>query len=124
MKRYSIKEPGGPLQWLPSIKKQNGSFVTTYTLNKTISLTDLTDEDLSINIGADPSDWKTDAVPDEGSGFWADIGSIFGGSTNPGSIPTFVSNTAMRGISFKFTFGTLRFFSVTNVLRKCPLPTQ
>ncbi|PPQ95728.1 hypothetical protein CVT26_008371 [Gymnopilus dilepis] len=92
VKRYSIKEPGGPLQWLPSIKKQNGSFVTTYTLNKTISLTDLTDEDLSINIGADP------------------------GSTNPGSIPTFVSNTAMRGISFKFTFGTLRFFSVTNVL--------
>ncbi|KAJ3832648.1 hypothetical protein F5878DRAFT_702971 [Lentinula raphanica] len=112
----SIKEPGGPIQWMPSTKKFDGSFNTTYTLNKTIELTNLTDEDLSINIGAEPHDWKTVAVPDEGDGFWGQIGQIFGGSHNPGDIPSFVRDTTMGGISFSFSFGKLRFFSVTNVL--------
>ncbi|KAJ3746985.1 hypothetical protein EV360DRAFT_89905 [Lentinula raphanica] len=115
-KRYSIKEPGGPIQWMPSTKKFHGSFNTTYTLNKTIELTNLTNEDLSINIGAEPHDWKTVAVPDEGDGFWGQIGQIFGGSHNPGDIPSFVRDTTMGGISFSFSFGKLRFFSVTNVL--------
>ena len=118
VKRYSIKEPGGPIEWLPSVRDEYGSFSTTYTLDKTIELTDLTNEDLSINVGADPRDWKTEAVPDQGSGFWGEIGTIFGGAVNPGSIPSFVRDTTMGGIGFSFSFGKLRFFSVTNVLRK------
>ncbi|KAJ3710492.1 hypothetical protein C8R42DRAFT_648802 [Lentinula raphanica] len=115
-KRYSIKDPGGPIEWMPSTRDFHGSFNTTYTLNKTIELTDLTDQDLSISIGAEPNDWKTVAVPDEGDGFWGQIGQIFGGSYNPGDIPSFVRDTTMGGISFSFSFGKLRFFSVTNVL--------
>ena len=106
---------------MPSTKNFEGSFNTTYTLDKTIDLTDLSDEDLSINIGVGSQDWRMDAVPDAGNGFWGDIGSIFGGVKNPGDIPSWVQDNTMEGISFTFSFGTLRFFSVTNILRESSL---
>ncbi|KAJ4478189.1 hypothetical protein J3R30DRAFT_2874429 [Lentinula aciculospora] len=117
VKRYSIYDEGGIIQWLPSTNNYHGSFNTTYTLNKTIDLIDLTDEDLSISIAVQPSDWQTVVVPNEGDGFWGQISQIFGGSYDSGTIPSFVRDTTMDAkINFSFSFGTLRFFSVTNVL--------
>ncbi|PSS18889.1 hypothetical protein PHLCEN_2v3204 [Hermanssonia centrifuga] len=116
IKRFWLKDPDGPGQWVPDTKKCDGSFNTTYTLDKTISLTDLSDEDLSINVDARSDEWRTDPVPDAGNGFWGDISAVFGGTAHQGDIPSFVKDTTMGGIEFTLSFGKLRFFSVTNIL--------
>ncbi|PSS18882.1 hypothetical protein PHLCEN_2v3197 [Hermanssonia centrifuga] len=118
IKKRWRNDTGGPGEWVPSSKKCDGSFNTTYTLDKTISLTDLSDEDLSIDVRAGSNEWRPDAVPDAGNGFWGDISTIFGGTAHQGDIPSFVRDTTMGGISFKISFGTLRFFSVTNILQQ------
>ncbi|PSS18890.1 hypothetical protein PHLCEN_2v3205 [Hermanssonia centrifuga] len=116
IKRFWLNDSDGPGQWVPDAKKCDGSFNTAYTLDKTISLTDLSDEDLSINVDARSDEWRTDAVPDAGNGFWGDISAVFGGTAHQGDIPSFVQDTTMGGIGFKLSFGALRFFSVTNIL--------
>jgi hypothetical protein len=63
-------------------------------------------------------DWKVETKPDEGGSFWENFGAAFGGTAKVGFLPDFIKDSAIEGIGFNFDFGTLRFFSVTNVFRE------
>ncbi|KAK7045937.1 hypothetical protein VNI00_006932 [Paramarasmius palmivorus] len=92
-----------------------GGFTATFTLKKIFDIKSLTQEDLKISIDFSKDDWTVETKPDEGGSFWENFGAAFGGTAKVGFLPDFIKDSAIEGIGFNFDFGTLRFFSVTNV---------
>ncbi|PSR70775.1 hypothetical protein PHLCEN_2v1823 [Hermanssonia centrifuga] len=98
-----VGDPKG--DWYYDDRNREGSFNTTYTLDKTINLTALSDEDLSIEVGPQPSDWSTVAVPDEGDGLWGDDCLVY--ITQPTYRKCCLRNEmALIGAHFKRSFNT------------------
>lgn len=98
-------------------QKVNGTFKTTYSVNASRDLTALTDESLTVDFGLKKEEWTVDWDPEEGGSFWDSLLSFMTGTSfKKSEIPDWVKNTAINKIDFNFDFGTLRFFSLTNIL--------
>lgn len=74
-----------------------------------------------MNVGLTKNDWDLKVKMEDNSTVWDKIGDFLGfsGITVDGTnCPGFIKDGAVELIDFGFDFGTLRFFSLTNVLRE------
>lgn len=104
---------------------KEGTLIGTYTLDKTVAMTGkLSQESFSIDLSIGTDDWKFSQEAE--SAGWAEIfKAVIGLQWKSEAMPHFVSALAGKFITFNFDFGALRFFSVTNVLRKsCRVHTR
>ncbi|KAF5366540.1 hypothetical protein D9758_008962 [Tetrapyrgos nigripes] len=100
---------------MPKNTPVKGGFTATFTLNKVFDIKPLTQEDLNVSIDFNKDDWKVEVKPDEAGNLRQRLGATFGGTEQVGYLPNFIKDSAIEGIGFNFNFGTLRFFSITNV---------
>lgn len=98
---------------------QNGAFKLTYSLSKTVDLTTVNNESLKVSLDVKKDSWKaTQEAEQVDDSVWEMFKSIFTGTEKVGSVPDYVKENTIDNIDFSFDFGALRFFTLTNILRK------